>query len=281
MPLFKVRVDALPVTLVFGLFAVQLWACTLSLPWAALVTFGLLFFSGSVVAFQHHHNHCPTFHKRYLNDLLDLVMGLQSGITAYAWTLHHNIGHHGNFLEQHPGSGDGPIDASAWTREDGTCMGRWEYVWTNRLRMHAECMAVATKAKMVGRLYKRYRYLSWVITAGLVATFGWSAVIVFVVLPQVMALFTFEATYDHHSGLYTEDPMEASRNITSRLYNITRLNLGYHTAHHLKPGVHWSRLPELHAELAPQIPPALIASEEGVLTSLVKSIFRTRPPQAA
>ena len=137
-------------------------------------------------------------------------------------------------------------------------------------------MEVAAKAKKIGRLYRRFRIVSWVITAALVAVFGWQGVLIFVVLPQVMALLTFEATYDHHSGLYTEDPMEGSRNITSRFYNLARFNLGYHTAHHLKPGVHWTRLPELHAELEPRIPAALIAGDDGMFASLLKGIFRPR-----
>ena len=276
MSLLKVRADVVPVAVVLMVFGLQLWACTLPLAWSAVVGFVLVFFCGSVVAFQHHHNHSTTFHQRVLNETLDLIMGLQSGITAYAWVLHHNIGHHGHFLEQHPSTGDGPVDQSAWTRADGSCMGRWEYVWVNRLRMHRGCMEVAAKAKKIGRLYRRFRIVSWVITAALVAVFGWQGVLIFVVLPQVMALLTFEATYDHHSGLYTEDPMEGSRNITSRFYNLARFNLGYHTAHHLKPGVHWTRLPELHAELEPRIPAALIAGDDGMFASLLKGIFRPR-----
>ena len=275
----KYRVDAAPVAVVLLVFAAQLWACTLPFWWSVVAAVGLVFFCGAVVAFQHHHNHAPTFHQRPLNEMLDLIMGLQSGITAYAWTLHHNIGHHGNFLEQNPGSGKRPVDASAWTRPDGACMNRWEYVWTNRLKMHAECMQVAKKAKRIGRLYARFRYLSWVVTAGLVALFGWQAVVIFVLLPQVMVLLTFEATNDHHSGLYTDEMMEASRNITSRLYNITRFNLGYHTAHHLKAGVHWSRLPALHAELAPAIPVVLIDDADGALSGLLMGIFRAKPKQ--
>ncbi len=237
MSLLKVRADAVPVVAVLSLFCAQLWACTLPPALASVAALVLLFFSGSVIAFQHHHNHCPAFHSRRLNGAIDLIMGLQSGITAYAWVLHHNIGHHGNFLEQHPSSGHRPVDASAWTRLDGSCMRRWEYVWVNRIRMHRECMKVAAKAKQVGRLDKSSRLASWVITAGLVALFGWSAGVILVVLPQIVVLLTFEATYDHHAGLYADDDMEASRNITSRFYNLFRFNLGYHTAHHLKPSV--------------------------------------------
>lgn len=52
----------------------------------------------------------------------------------------------------------------------------------------------------------------------------------------------------------TENPYEASHNIMNRWYNIFTGNLGYHTAHHVKPGLHWSKLPEFHATIADKIP---------------------------
>ena len=136
-------------------------------------------------------------------------------------------------------------------------------------------MEVATKAKKIGRLYRRFRIVSWVITAALVAVFGWQGVLIFVVLPQVMALLTFEATYDHHSGLYRGPhggvaqhhvAVLQPRPVQSRL------------PHRASPqaGVHWTRLPELHAELEPRIPAALIAGDDGMFASLLKGIFRPR-----
>jgi len=38
----------------------------------------------------------------------------------------------------------------------------------------------------------------------------------------------------------------------------THRNLGLHTAHHKQPGVHWSLLPQLQAEIEEQIPDELI-----------------------
>mgnify|MGYP000123740735 FL=1 len=41
-------------------------------------------------------------------------------------------------------------------------------------------------------------------------------------------------------------------------YNLPSWNLGYHTAHHMLPGIHWSQLPQLHDKIRPRIPDHLI-----------------------
>ena len=71
-------------------------------------------------------------------------------------------------------------------------------------------------------------------------------------------LLTAWTTFDHHSNLETENKFEASRNNMNRFYNLVTGNLGYHTAHHYKQGVHWSVLPELHEKIKHKIPPHLI-----------------------
>ncbi|MCB0319781.1 MAG: fatty acid desaturase, partial [Bdellovibrionales bacterium] len=64
-------------------------------------------------------------------------------------------------------------------------------------------------------------------------------------------------TYFHHAGLDTEDHLEASYNIMHKWYNIITGNLGYHTAHHMKQALHWSKLPEYHKSIEDKIPPHL------------------------
>jgi len=59
-------------------------------------------------------------------------------------------------------------------------------------------------------------------------------------------------------GLESDEPLRAARSAIDPLYNLRTLNLGYHAAHHLRPGLHWSQLPALHAEIAGDIPPHLV-----------------------
>ena len=58
--------------------------------------------------------------------------------------------------------------------------------------------------------------------------------------------------------LDTDDEFKASFNNVNRLYNVLTGNLGYHTAHHHRQGLHWSKLPELHEKISHQIPTELV-----------------------
>ena len=74
-------------------------------------------------------------------------------------------------------------------------------------------------------------------------------------LPMAISLYiTSWHTYYHHAGLGADDDFEASFNIEHRWYNVLTGNLGYHTAHHLRGGLHWSLLSEFHGEIRGKIP---------------------------
>ena len=85
----------------------------------------------------------------------------------------------------------------------------------------------------------------------------YNALFVFL-LPMCLSLYlTVWATYFHHVGLETAEHAEASYNILHRGYNLMTGNLGYHAAHHAKQALHWSKLPQLHAQMAKDIPATL------------------------
>jgi fatty acid desaturase len=271
--------DIWPCIITAAIFCLQLTALFVPILWSVLLAFLILFFCGTTAAFQHHHGHCAVFTNKRTNEILDSIMSFQSGITPYAWVLHHNIGHHGNYMNQFPQKQNEPIDASNWSREDGSVMTRWEYVWYNRIRMHARCSDIGSKARKIFRKYTIFRRIHFVLSAALI-TLGIlvggiqglvAAIIVFTIIPQLMVLFVFETTYDHHSGLFTDNKHEASRNILGSFYNFFRLNLGFHTAHHIKPGLHWSELPTYHVSIEQKIPEELMDRSESLIRTILSN----------
>jgi len=96
-----------------------------------------------------------------------------------------------------------------------------------------------------------------VVLALFAAAFWWNwlnALFVFAIPMAAGYVITCWHTYCHHAGLDTQNPYEASHNIMNRSYNVLTGNLGYHTAHHVKPKLHWAKLPAFHATIADRIP---------------------------
>jgi fatty acid desaturase len=152
-----------------------------------------------------------------------------------------------NYLDQEK-------DESGWKREDGSNMGELEY--TIKLAISGYFSALK-----VGRRHPKYRgallgmgSLALVLLS-IALWYNFLAACLFFVAPMLIGyVITCWHTYSHHAGLETSNPYEASYNIMHRSYNIITGNLGYHTAHHLKQGVHWSKLPELHGRIKHKIP---------------------------
>jgi fatty acid desaturase len=247
--MFRHREDRVPVLLLLVLFAVDLavyWAVD---AWWVLLAYGLLSLmpKAGACAFNHHHQHVSTFTHWLPNRLLEFVYALTTGVTSQAWVLHHSLGHHLNYLDQ-------AKDESRWARADGSRMGEWEYSFITTATAY-------TRAFQTGERYPKQRRLfvgMFVATAALVAGLVWvrpvPALILFVFIPLLLLFGTAMATWTHHSGRSTASHFVACNNILQPFYNRLTGNLGYHTAHHYKPGVHWSKLPALHAEIAHQIP---------------------------
>ena len=249
MQFFRYKEDRIPVaiftTYFFVDFAVYLFATSkiFVLVWMLI---GLLP-KACICAWNHHHQHVHTFKQTILNRMLEFVYTLHTGITTNVWVLHHNLGHHLNYLDQEK-------DESAWMRKDGTKMGMIEYTLTIAITGYVRALRVAKKHPKYKPALIR---ASFVITAFLAVLtyFHWYNALFIFILPMLIGyLVTCWTTYYHHAGLETENHFEASYNILNRAYNFLTGNLGYHTAHHSKQGIHWSRLPEYHQQIAEKIP---------------------------
>lgn len=249
MAFFKYAADRPRVAVFASIFVIDV-AVYLTVEHPAIL---LLYFvagilpKGAVCAFNHHHQHLPTFKVPILNRALEIIYALQTGVSSHTWVLHHSVGHHQNYLDQDK-------DESRWMRKNRTVMGQIEYSLVTSATSY-------TRAWRVGKRYPKYRrvflvmgLLTAAIIAGLVAYRPISGLIIFVLAPAFSLFGTAWATYTHHSHRRTDSHFVASTNVIQPLYNFWTGNLGYHTAHHYRPGVHWSKLREVHARIAHQIP---------------------------
>lgn len=203
---------------------------------------------GLIAPWNHHHQHCMTFRQPVLNRLIEQVYALHTGMTTNLWVLHHVLGHHINYLDQ-------SLDESRWKRKSGKKMGVIEYTLSVASTAYYRAFRVGRRYPKQQRLYLVCSAITFLLVAGLVAWRPIPALFIFV-LPMVCTLlYTSWVTYDHHAGLEGEDHFSACYNILNPWFNRLTGNLGYHSAHHFKQGVHWSMLPELHAEIADRIAP--------------------------
>ncbi len=272
--LVRNRIDYYPVTVILFIFVIDLGvflfstAIVVPILWVS----ASLIIKGLICSWNHNHQHCNFFTRPWANRLIELIMGLQTGIVGEGWVLHHTLGHHINYLDQSK-------DESAWKTPEGKVMSQMEYTFMVGL------MAYPT-AFNVGKRYPKSRYRliqNIVLTLSVLGLFLWinwlKALTIFIIPMVILFFMTIHKTYYHHAGLDHPDPYQATYNITDRWYNFFTCNLGYHTAHHLQCGRHWSELPKLHDEIKDKIPSHLYREPgfPGILiTQLEQKLSRQR-----
>ncbi len=271
--MFRYRADILPVSIVVAFFAFDV-AAFIAAPWwiAAVVGVVGLLPKACICAWNHHHQHVQTFRWKYLNRALEVIYALQTGALPLAWELHHNAGHHVNYLDQ-------SLDESRWKTLKGRQMGTHEYAMSVAGTAY---FRIWKKAKVSSKT-KRMQFLLWAIIVCLVVLLSLIVnplnSLFLVITPMVAGLYiTAWHTYYHHAGLDTDNKYEASWNILHTGYNILTLNLGYHTAHHVRCTVHWSELPAFHESIAEHIPARLYTRPCFPFTLLGKAKFPQDAP---
>ena len=255
----RYKVDRRSVTLVGIMFAAHAGVFFLAPTWlAAVMVIPLAVGSMFIAAINHHHQHFNTFRSAWMNRVFDIALSLQTGIAPFSWVLHHNLGHHVNYLSQRPHS---QADESKWTRRDGSQMGRIEYTIDLMLNHQIDIFRIGRRYPKYFRAFLWMKIPLWAIIGLALYVNPVNAVLAILIPGFITLTHTSWVTYGHHAGLYTTDPYDASRNCVNPLFNYLSCNLGYHTAHHKRPGVHWSLLPKIHDEIKHRIPVELIDND--------------------
>ena len=264
--LVRKKIDYYPIITILAILgidlAIFLFSPSIVIPIAwAIVS---LYIKGWVCCWNHHHQHCKYFTRSWANRLIEFIMALQTGVLGEAWVLHHTLGHHLNYLDQSK-------DESAWKTPSGRVMPHLEYTFKVATMAYPVALDVGKNyPKSRNKLIQNMLIMALVL--GLFAWVNWINTLIIFVIPMIVLFYmTVSETYDHHAGLDETDPYKATYNITDRWYNFFTCNLGYHTAHHLHCGRHWSELPQIHEEIREKIP-AHLYKEPGFPFSLMTKI---------
>lgn len=260
--LFKYRIDLIPVVLVLGVVALNLWTIFFPLPlWQILLLGALLAYLKPITSLiQHNHVHLNIFHSKALNRLFDLLLSVSTGHIASEWVLHHNIGHHGN-----------PINSLADTSsvknsKTRRYMSKMEYIVSGSLKIYPDCCRMAwhfytqKKPRYLRALVLESLFLLAVYAALLQVHF--SMTLCFLILPNLLSrALVWLGAYWQHLNVPATSTYNSANMYTGKLFNLLSFNIGYHIAHHEQPTLHWSLLKARSAELQPRIPEQFVLSK--------------------
>ena len=251
----RYSIDIVSVTVVLGVLSFQLCALFLHWPWYIFVL--VLLPVRQLHLVEHNHAHLPLFNNSMLNELLGWMCFLSNGVPLEFYEIHHVRNHHRYNQRFDTEAQDwSSLFGFARTRFPDQPIGRLYYILTFPIITTCHCLIEILRAPG-SRLYLRFTRSTAVIS--LVSAiliwvdfwrFGW-----FFLVPWVVVFFSLGANnYNHHHGCQMATPFDSANvNLRSHCRSFG-FNIGYHVAHHLSPGLHWSKLPDAHESIQSQIP---------------------------
>ena len=258
MPLLHHKTDRWTLSFTLMVLLVQLALfCFVDRLWVLALAVALFFPIQSIaIACNHYHHHWNIFRVPLLNRLYEIILFFQTGTPPFLLTLHHNLGHHAHYLDpQH--------DTMGWQRADGSAMHYLEYIARNTARIFSETLAIGQRYPRILRKYKRMTVICLLPLAVLLYLDLLKTLLVFLLPMGLMLANVIRIGYHQHAELALESHLTASHNNAGVLYNLLTFNSGYHTAHHIKPRLHWSQLPAYHQEIGAHISNGLVTNDDG------------------
>lgn len=260
MKVLRYKADIRTLVFVAGYFALAIgsWLAIPDLPWygvSLLVVLNCLmsFFCATIV---HNTIHCPIFRYKWMNRMMQVVLTFTYGHPVSAYVPGHNFSHH-KYTQS-------PRDNIRTTKA------RFRWNLLNQLLFFYLMSGSILKSEMrfTRRMFRekpewfrQYLIESVLLNGTRIALLflDWKLFILVVVIPHQYAAWGIVGTnYWQHEGCDENHPYNHSRNFTGKLLNWFAFNNGYHGMHHLKPGLHWSLLPEYHEKyIRPYIHPNL------------------------
>jgi fatty acid desaturase len=201
----------------------------------------------------HNHVHRKLFRHAWMNQWITRLWALSGGWCGFLWEYHHLIIHHPRTMH-----------TEDWTaphyRADGCFENIYRFCFCHPFRYGVHLWQ-EFRAGGKGEYTPKRAAQELAIFLCLWSIPFWidpGMAIALWVLPHYIANVVIIGTgmYVQHVGSTkssSEHPYRHSVTFLSPFFNLTMFNIGYHIEHHTIPSVHWSRLPELHQQLKPDL----------------------------
>lgn len=220
----------------------------------AIVAFVLI---GDTNYLLHLHIHRPFARNPVLNLLFDLCMGAVTGMTASNWRIQHLYGHHRGIDLPYRGARRIREDYSAARALSCSVMSMWETFYSPLAESFRKGVLDDVRVPISHRWAFCEQMLLILLLAAL--TLAQPRLVLIYLLPWYLLthFVTRYVDYLNHYGCDegSDNPYVRANNSLSRWFNLATHNFGYHTAHHIRPGAHWTDLPAIHSGIADRIPP--------------------------
>ena len=198
---------------------------------------------------NHNHVHLPMFLSKRYNKAISILLTIAKGHTSTGVVAAHNLNHHVYNGDRNDwirtslaGKGPGIIRIIRYVFKASISMAK------GRASKQAPQLDVERRNSM--RLEK---LILLAFSCFIMLSDPYKA-IVFVGIPWTVGmLLLVGVNLMQHDGCVPASKYDHSRNFTNRLGNWFLFNNGYHTVHHLYPGMHWSSLPFKHLEIEGKI----------------------------
>lgn len=255
---FKADYRTLAFIALYFIFALLPWIL-----WDQLNSWEILFFvlincylSFTCAVIVHNVIHVPIFYKNYINRVFQALLSLTYGHPVSAYVPGHNFSHH-----KYTQTSKDAIRTSK-ARFSLNILNQITFFFLMSSSILRDEIRFAKKARLHRPAWFRQYLFELVLVFGIkiiALLINWKCFLLFMLLPHQYAAWGIVGTnYFQHDGCDETHEFNHSRNFTGTWFNWLMFNNGYHGAHHMKPNLHWSLLPEFHAKnISPYIHPNL------------------------
>lgn len=228
---------------IFGALAIQVLGALTPVSAAGLWLIPLIATTSYIsLIINHNQLHSGMFRSKTMNTLTNILLSLSGGLPVTSIYLPHVVNHHPNCCNDKDWVG---------AHLAGQHQGLWR-VLIYTLKAQIMPLRLRPRSPFAGLSNERCLslcletlalagYLLWAIAD------HWASFLVYNLLPWFLALnaLTFMNFFLHDGCLYNSK-MKHSLTFTSKIGNFILFNSGYHLAHHLRPNLHWSELPDYY-----------------------------------